>query len=562
MSPPTIPSSTIFGASPPPSSRPARPPAVPEDLQFALEALHNLTTYCPDWARRLDELSGQIDQRQLDLAHFAEQESQRRRSTTSNKSPRNRASTESLKPRDDGEAHPGADENPAAVISDDANAVQQPNYKRASAVTDRIPAHAQKDLSASNVEANSPTSSAVERQTPQVMALASATARANLRRSQLNRKRAAAAESVLTGDGAVATKYRNRNLVIVYYDSYVQSFFEEVVKFVSASRNMMRKAKMAAKVAQIKRMAELETPDDEESGSDDGFGSGSASFVPPRLSPSTLQPDVPLGGAVGTNGTERNGASGETSGNGRPTAPAKPDKAGTDGILAAISSNRLSYIRADGNGTGIANDKDLAPSSPRLSRPFRPSMGWSSYSTYGAGSDPQQPPDVLDVLDKGLEAVQSMCEHAAHQFLRDGDCADEIVKIKERLTETKATADKELERKLADDLDGSLRKLLADGPAKSRTYRPQSMRRDASLVGAAARLKTGFAGGMAIGGSNGSGGGAGADSKAGALEAAGGVDTMMIAVDEDNGDVDPGAEVPKFQFRSTRAMGPRTVSGS
>ena len=39
------------------------------------------------------------------------------------------------------------------------------------------------------------------------------------------------------------------------YDSYVQLFFKDLVKFVSASRNMMRKAVMAAKVAQIKRLA-------------------------------------------------------------------------------------------------------------------------------------------------------------------------------------------------------------------------------------------------------------------------------------------------------------------
>lgn len=556
--PPSIPSSTTFGARLPPSSPSGGPHAVPEDLQFALEALHNLTTYCPDWARRLDELSGQIDQRQVDLAQFAEQQSRGPRRATSDKSPRNRPSTESLKPKDDGAAHPTTDDEDATAAPDEASPVQCLDHKRASALTDGFPAPAQNEPSSSNLEANSPTSSAVERQTPQVVAFASANARANLRRSQLNRKRAAAAESVLTGDGAVATKYRNRNLVIVYYDSYVQSFFEEVVKFVSASRNLMRKAKMAAKVAQIKRMAELEMPDDDddEPGSDDalgiGLGSGTASFAPPQLSPSTLHPDEPLGGTVGTEGEKGGGTAGEKNGVYKPIAATNPERAGTAGMLAAISSNRLSYLRADGNGTGIAHDKDLSPSSPKLSTPFRSSLGWSSsFSTYGAGSDPRRPPDVFDELDKGLEAVQSMCEHAAHQFLRDGDCADEIVKIKERLTGTKASADKELERRLADDPNGSLKKLLADGPTRSRTYRPQSMRRDASLAGAAARLKTNFAGA-----------GAGPDSKTGVIGAGGGANAMTLEVDEGNGDVDMNTETPRFQFRSTRAMGPRAATGS
>ena len=36
-------------------------------------------------------------------------------------------------------------------------------------------------------------------------------------------------------------KYRTRNMIIVYYDSYVQTLFKELVKFVNAGRNMTRK---------------------------------------------------------------------------------------------------------------------------------------------------------------------------------------------------------------------------------------------------------------------------------------------------------------------------------
>lgn len=411
---------------------------------------------------------------------------------------------------------------------------------------------AQKDPSGDN-EADSPTSSAVARQTPQVMAVASANARAALRRTQLTRKRAAAvAESLLTGDAAVATKYRSKNLIIVYYDSYVQSFFEEVVKFVSASRNLMRKAKMAAKVAQIKRMAELEMPDDDdddddESGSDEGlgmgFGNGTATLVPPQLSLSALRSDGLIVASDGTNGGEKLNGTGEGKGPDSTVTYAKPQDSGTHEITSAATNptQTLSYVRADGNSTGVANGEEL--STPRT--PFR---AWSPYGG-GGGADPQQPPDVFDELDKGLEFVQSMCEHAAHQFLRDGDCADEIVKIQARLTDTKVSADAELARRLADDADGRLKKLVAEGPAKggrAPSYRPQSgMRRDA---GAAARLKTSFAGGM-TNRANGVNGVAGVHPVA--------VGGGLLEVDEGVGaDVQVEKEPLKFQYRSTRTMGP------
>lgn len=48
----------------------------------------------------------------------------------------------------------------------------------------------------------------------------------------------------------------------VYFDGSMQKFFEDLVHFIAVSRNMMRKAKMAARVAQIKKMAEVEIKDD------------------------------------------------------------------------------------------------------------------------------------------------------------------------------------------------------------------------------------------------------------------------------------------------------------
>jgi hypothetical protein len=59
-------------------------------------------------------------------------------------------------------------------------------------------------------------------------------------------------------------------MIVVYFDSEVQTVFEELVKFLSGSRNVMRKGKMAAKMAEIRRVVELEVHIDEDD--DDGDG--------------------------------------------------------------------------------------------------------------------------------------------------------------------------------------------------------------------------------------------------------------------------------------------------
>jgi hypothetical protein len=90
------------------------------------------------------------------------------------------------------------------------------------------------------------------------------------------------------------------------------------------------------------------------------------------------------------------------------------------------------------------------------------------------------------LLDKGLEFVQSMCEQAAHQFLRDGDCDEEIAKIKTRLADTNVLADKELERRLKEGPTVEDLALQLD-PSKGRSYRVQTMRREPAMPGATKR---------------------------------------------------------------------------
>ncbi|KAK5654440.1 hypothetical protein OQA88_7351 [Cercophora sp. LCS_1] len=184
----------------------------------------------------------------------------------------------------------------------------------------------------------------------------------------------------------VAAKHRSRG--IVYYDSYVQLFFEDLVKFVSASRNMTRKVKMAAKVAQIKRPAELERFEESDEEGAESISSIADSAIAPRKTISTAMND----------------------------------------------------------GQAWALEKD-----------------------------------IYDDLDKGLEYIQSMCEHAAHQFLQGGECAEEVGNISGRMVKTKELAEGELERVQREEPDAFFK--AAEEESRGRSYRPPSMRKDLTSSG-------------------------------------------------------------------------------
>ena len=56
-----------------------------------------------------------------------------------------------------------------------------------------------------------------------------------------------------------------RSMVIVYYDSAVQTTFVELLKFISGSRNVMRKGKMQAKMIEMRAaMQEMDIDDDDD----------------------------------------------------------------------------------------------------------------------------------------------------------------------------------------------------------------------------------------------------------------------------------------------------------
>lgn len=378
-----------------------------------MDPLNSLITNVPDWLKRLDELNEQIEQRQLDLAKLAQNQP-----CSSARSLKNKGSTESLKPKENDNVASPSDGPKADGPHDDPELTATPATPATPATTARPQQPPQQPAdSPSSPVSDTRTPSAIQRQRKEVVATAQRRARATLRKRQKS-------GSMVSAEGALPS-YRSRSMIIVYYDSYVQSFFEELVKFVSASRNLMRKAKMAAKVAEIKRMAELEMPND-----GDGRDSGE------------LAPGDALIAAD----------------------PSLPSRSG--GMMDLHLRYSSPYQRT--MGPRLA---DMGPGDPGMgARPLAPANAAYSGSSLGLF---KQEGDVYDELDKGLEFVQGMCERAAHQFLRDGECGEEIEKVKMRLGHTKEMADKEMARILKEYPNG-----IAPPETKIRSYRPMSMRRD------------------------------------------------------------------------------------
>lgn len=540
--PPNIP--TVRSWGPPPGVSRRGAPAfsssgIPEDVQLALEAVNNLVTYCPDWAKRVHQLGAQIGHRQKDLAAVAALAERQHFEASSAPSPltqsvRKQGSTESLTAPDEAQARPRARE---LVSSAEMDGGQKP--MRPSVSTDGIT----QDKQTSTAD-TSPTSS--DRAKHHVIAAAALHARATMPKTELRHKRAASTQSMLTGDGAAVAKYRSKSMLVVYYDSYVQSFFEELVKFVSASRNLMRKAKMAAKVAQIKRMAELEMPD-EDSGEEDEMEL-TAKFVPRQQSPPTLHPE-PEGNAAEMDGTamayedssdDDIAHMAKSNGSGPLAVDLKPDEGKPTDVLSTVcDTNELSYPRSNG-----AMYNAMSPA--RMKSPLRSSV---LFSSYGGSHQPQT--DAFEELDKALELVQSICERAAHQFLREGECSEDIIRIEDKLTEAKSSADGEMQKMLENDVDGALRKTLAEGPVRNRTYRPQSMRRDTTAF---VRTKPLMNGGAAISEESVHSSPKLTPGPGSPPVTLGSPITLEVDENLNNGSMNS-REPPKLQFRSTTAMG-------
>ncbi|KAK0722914.1 hypothetical protein B0T26DRAFT_674555 [Lasiosphaeria miniovina] len=236
--------------------------------------------------------------------------------------------------------------------------------------------------------------------------------------------------------GTQATAFR---LGHQYQEGGTQLFFEDLVKFVSASRSMMRKAKMAAKVAQIKRLAELERLEESDEEGAEPTPSVADGAIAPRKTTSTAMNDGEAEDKI-------------------PSLRLSARRMQRPGMLMAQAAlGRSMYSRAGREIRGVYGQGGMGPS----------------------GLDALEK-DIYDDLDKGLEYIQSMCEHAAHQFLRGSECAEEVGNISSRMVKTKELADGELERVQCEEPDAFK---AAEDESRGRSYRPPSMRKNLTSSG-------------------------------------------------------------------------------
>ncbi|TVY43271.1 hypothetical protein LSUB1_G000925 [Lachnellula subtilissima] len=385
-----------------------------------LDALITLCTSVPEWNGRLDELNGQIALRQIELARLEDQERPPTRPSLKNK-----GSTESLRPKD-------ADENPFSS-QDDTEDIQMSPFQSQSPKSPQNGVVPARRTSSSRGGARAlvtpppPKANSNPRPSPTTKSRQSSQpappTQPRVGPTVLRKRKT---DSLASGESNTP-KYRTRSMIIVYYDSAVQTAFEELVKFVSASRNAMRKGKMAAKMGEMRRKAELELEAEEEEDDDEEGGEGLN--------------DMLNGGNL--------------------MAAGKTVKAGEAPIT------KLNYV----------STRQMGP--PRFTTQLSENLG-STLSVgmmrgYRRGSGVL---DIFDELDKGLEWCQSQCEHAAHQFLRDGECDAEITKIKKKLIEVKTAAEKEVER-LKKAEEAEKHSVKAPVPkTKSREFRSPHIRKE------------------------------------------------------------------------------------
>lgn len=156
-------------------------------------------------------------------------------------------------------------------------------------------------------------------------------------------------------------KYRSRMMVIVTYDGQIQKSFEALVRAIGTGRNMLRKAKMAAKAQEIAALAL-----DEDSDGEDPYD-----FV----------------------------------------------------------NSKIGYRHR--TGLSSLRSKGLVADDP------------------GAATPTLAPTEIFDVPDKALESAQALCEKAAHQSLRDGDCRKELDGVRKHFEEIHERAAIEVAKYLA-----------------------------------------------------------------------------------------------------------------
>jgi hypothetical protein len=107
----------------------------------------------------------------------------------------------------------------------------------------------------------------------------------------------------------------------------------------------------------------------------------------------------------------------------------------------------------------------------------RPAMRGGLDSHTGSTSTPES---LFETVDKSLEQAQALCERAAHQSLREGDCRKELDGMRKYLDEVLETTKKEVAkhnvRKEEEAAQEAQKESKADIPAPTSSPTPQTVR--------------------------------------------------------------------------------------
>lgn len=106
------------------------------------------------------------------------------------------------------------------------------------------------------------------------------------------------------------------------------------------------------------------------------------------------------------------------------------------GKTAASFKARMALLGMEETSFGLANE--LTMINPKIMR--------SRLQRANQRDSDRQPPlyvPAFDDTDRDLEAAQSLCEVAAHQFLRDGNCTEEIEGTRQRFQNCLRVAQRE-----------------------------------------------------------------------------------------------------------------------
>ena len=134
------------------------------------------------------------------------------------------------------------------------------------------------------------------------------------------------------------------------------------------------------------------------------------------------------------------------------------------GKTSASFKARMASLGTDDDPfSGAANFKKIGPKIMRPSLP--PARFEPDFTNVDKGS-------CYEDADKALETAQSLCEVAAHQFLRDGDCRLEIDGTRQKFEHCLAVAKKEVERLRTEDAQETAFEVAIEVPDPKEVEKP------------------------------------------------------------------------------------------